>query len=313
MATISSVEGPLDTANLGYTLVHEHVLSTSAGLQFTYPEFIDREATIEAAVAHLKDAYAEGLRTLVDMAPFDLGRDVRLLEEVSHRSGVHIIATTGSWLTIPREFAMATPDMIAPLYIREIEEGVERTRIRAGVVKASTDREGLTPAGEIVLRAVARAHKATGVPISTHTSSREEVGQEQVRILEDEGVDLSRVCIGHSNDTTNLGYLIGLLKKGVWLGLDHFPGDSPDWGTRTQVVKQLIDSGYGHRIMLSHDFNLAHHRSNQEARERRWLDNPDGYLFIKRRVLPRLRELGVAEEAVKRLNEDNPRLFFEGS
>ena len=31
MATINSVLGPMDTADLGFTLSHEHVLVTSAG------------------------------------------------------------------------------------------------------------------------------------------------------------------------------------------------------------------------------------------------------------------------------------------
>ena len=310
MSVINTVTGPIDSADLGYTLVHEHVTSTSAGLQQTYPEFIDRAGTIEGAVTHLTEAYGEGVRTLVDMTTFDLGRDVLLLQEVSRRSGVHIIATTGIWLSIPREFAAATPDMVAPLFVREIEVGIDDTGIKAGVIKAATDQEGVTPAGEVILRAVAQAHKATGVPISTHSSSRARVGEQQVNILEDEGVDLSHVCIGHSNDTTDLDYLTGLLEKGVWLGLDHFPGRTPDWEERTRIIKELIDAGYGHRIMLSHDANLRQHRSNEVEREQRQLTNPDGYLFVKRRVLTRLLELGVSEEAIRVLNEDNPRTFF---
>ena len=85
MATINSVLGPLDTADIGYTLSHEHVLVTSAGIQYVYPEFIDREGTIARAVADLKTAYSEGLRTIVDVTTIDLGRDIRLLEQVSTR------------------------------------------------------------------------------------------------------------------------------------------------------------------------------------------------------------------------------------
>ena len=102
MTTINTVLGTIDSSELGYTLVHEHVLGTSAGMKEVYPEFIDREGTIETAVAHLKECYSEGLSTIIDMAPFDLGRDVRLLEEVSRQSGVNIICTTGSWLVPPR-------------------------------------------------------------------------------------------------------------------------------------------------------------------------------------------------------------------
>ena len=110
MAQISSVLGPLDTADLGFTLSHEHVQVTSAGIQQVYPEFIDRQATITTGVAQLREAYAEGLRTIVDVTTIDLGRDIKLIEQVSRESGVQIVCATGTWLDIPRVFWTATPD-----------------------------------------------------------------------------------------------------------------------------------------------------------------------------------------------------------
>ena len=126
MAKINSVLGPLDTADLGFTLSHEHVIVTSAGIQQVFPEWIDREGTIARAVAALKEGYREGLRSMIDLTTIDLGRDIRMLEEVSRGSGINIICATGTWRDIPRAFFDATPDMIAPLYIREIQEGIER-------------------------------------------------------------------------------------------------------------------------------------------------------------------------------------------
>ena len=316
MATINSVLGPLDTADLGVTLSHEHVLVSSAGLQYVYPEFIDREGTIAAGVSELKRAYGEGLRTIVDVTTIDLGRDIRLLEQVSRDSGVNIICATGTWRDIPRAFWAATPDMIAPLYVREIEEGIEGTGIKAAIIKVANDMGGVTPQGEIILRAAARAQKATGVPISTHTYAPERVGEQQVRIFEDEGVDLNRVYVGHSNDTTDTEYLIGLLDKGVWIGLDRHPGGTtptiPDWEGRTQTAKRLIDAGFGHRIMLGHDWSVTLSITTREMQQQRRQRNPDGYLFIQRNVLPRLRELGASAEDVNRIMVDNPRRFFEG-
>ena len=317
MATINSVLGPLDTANLGFTLSHEHVLNSSAGIPQVYPEFIDLEETVRTGVAELKEAYADGLRTIVDVTTFDLGRDIRVIERVSRESGVQIICATGTWRDIPRAFWNATPDMIAPLYIREIQDGIEGTGIKAAIIKVANDIGGVTPEGEIVLRAAARAQKATGVPISTHTWSPERVGEQQVRVFEDEGVDLNRVYIGHSNDTTDTGYLIGLLEKGVWIGMDRYPGGrtagTPKWEERTDTVKKLIDAGFGHRVMVSHDWSAESAISAPQLQATRLQCNPDGYSFIARRVLPRLRELGVTQEAVNKIVVDNPRRFFEGS
>ena len=315
MATINSVLGEMDTADLGFTLSHEHVLVSSAGIQQIYPEFIDRAATIARGIADLTAARAEGLRSIIDVTTIDLGRDIRLLEEVSRGSGVHIVCATGTWRDIPRVFWTATPDDIAPLYIREIQEGIEDTNIKAGVIKVANDMGGVTPEGEIILRAAARAQKATGVPISTHTWAPERVGEQQVAIFKDEGIDLNRVYIGHSNDTDDIGYLTGLLEQGVWIGLDRYPGrpEVLDWEARTQTAYKLIQAGWAHRIMLGHDWSVALLIAHREARAARDIANPDGYLFITRRVLPRLAQLGASQDDIHKIMIDNPRRFFEGN
>ena len=314
MATINSVLGEIDAADLGFTLSHEHVLVSSAGIQQIYPEFIDRAATIKRGIADLAAARAEGLRSIIDVTTIDLGRDIRLLEEVSRGSGVHIICATGTWRDIPRVFWSATPDDIAPLYIREIQQGIEDTDIKAGIIKVANDMGGVTAEGEIILRAAARAQKATGVPISTHTWAPERVGEQQVAIFQDEGIDLNRVYIGHSNDTDDIGYLTGLLEQGVWIGLDRYPGrpEVLDWEARTQTAYKLIQAGWAHRIMLGHDWSVALLIAHREARRERDITNPDGYLFITRRVLPRLAQLGATQDDIHKIMTDNPRRFFEG-
>ncbi len=316
MTEINSVLGPMDTADLGFTLSHEHVIVSSAGIQYVYPEFIDRAGSIERGIADLGEAYAEGLRTIIDVTTIDLGRDIRMLEQVSRESGVNIICATGTWRDIPRVFWTSTPDMIAPLYIREIEEGIENTGIKAGIIKVANDMGGVTEEGEIILRAAARAQIATNVPISTHTWAPERVGEQQVAIFEDEGVDLNRVYVGHSNDTTDTEYLIGLLEKGVWIGLDRYPGRktelTPDWEGRTETAWKLIQAGWSHRIMLGHDWSVTLSIASQEMQEQRRQYNPDGYLFITRRVIPRLKELGATDDDINNIFVDNPRRFFEG-
>ena len=197
--------------------------TNAAGLRHTYPEFLDREGLLEQSVAAMREAYQAGVRTMVEMSTFDLGRDIGLIQEVSRteRRPAHCRHRLPSGRAA--SLREVSPDVIARLYIREIEEGIEGTGIKAGLVKAASDRGGITPPQEVILRAVARTHQRTGVPITTHTWSPDRVG-EQVRILEEEGVDLNRVYIGHSNDDTDLDYLLGLLKKGVWLGMDRYPG-----------------------------------------------------------------------------------------
>jgi phosphotriesterase-related protein len=315
LTAICTVLKPVDSSDLGFTLMHEHVLITSAGLKDVYPGLIPRELAIKEGTRRLKEVKAEGVKTIVDLTTMDLGRDVTVIQDVARASGVNIICATGTWLDIPRSFQMADPDDIAKLYTREIEEGIEGTGIRAGVIKVATDIGGVTPAGEVILRAAARAQKATGVPIITHTWSPERVGDQQIAIFEDEGVDLDRVCVGHSNDTTDMEYLTGLFKKGVWVGMDRFPSyrvDLPDWRERTRTIKALIDAGWAERLMVSHDDPMTMLIARKEVFAERIKRNPDHICFIPRKMLPYLRELGGTEEQVRQITINNPARFFGG-
>ncbi len=316
MSTVNTVLGPVETEDLGFTLSHEHLATNAAGILRTYPELIDRSGIIEQANATLQEAYREGLRTIIDVSTIDLGRDVEMMREVSRATRVNIIAATGNHLAVPRLFIDLPPEVIADLYVREIEQGIEGTGIKAGIIKVASDEGGVTPAQEVVLRAAGQASQRTGIPISTHTWSPDRVGEEQVRILQDEGVDMDKVYIGHSNDDMDMVYLLGLLKKGVWLGLDRFPGGrrpgTPHWEERTDLAKQLIDAGHTSRIMLSHDHSVPKARYGVAVQEERIKYNPDGYNFITRNVLPRLRDQGVSDETINQIMVENPRRFFEG-
>ena len=315
MPTVNSVLGPVDVNDLGFTLMHEHVLNSSAGIPQTFPELVDRDQAIARGIAALKDAAAEGVRTYVDVTTMDLGRDIGVIRTVAEQVDVHIIAATGIWVDIPRSIARGVnPDQLAKAFIRDIEVGLDGTDIKPGVIKVATTEEGVTPANEVVLRAAARASNHTGVPITTHTAAPERVGNGQVQIFLEEGVDLNRVYIGHSNDTEDLDYLSGLVRQGCYLGMDRYPGgrvQGPKWEERTRVVKELLDMGLVDRVTLSHDYPLSF-LLTPEMNEERKTYNPDEVCFINRVVLPRLRELGVSDEAIHTMMVDNPRRYFGG-
>ncbi len=315
MPTVNSVLGPLEVANLGFTLTHEHVYTASAGILQTYPElFGNFDDLTQQTVATLTEARDGGVQTLVELSTLDLGRDVRFFAEMSRRTGVNIIAATGIWRDIPRALWNRDADQIAGLFVREIEVGIEGTGIKAGVIKVANDREGVTREAEIVLRAAARAAMRSGVRISTHTYAPGRVGEQQVAIFESEGLDLNRVYIGHSNDSTDLDYLLGLVKKGVWLGMDRHQTSAPvgpDAEGRAQTLAALIKEGVGDRLMVSHDWSVLGVSRTSDPRASR-VHNPDGWLYAKRKLFPRLLELGVTPAQVEALNVDNPRRFLGG-
>ncbi len=309
MPTIETALGPIDTADLGFTLSHEHVCISAY-----MPEFLDRDGTAERVVRDLTEAKRGGVDTIVDVAPYQ-ARDVPLQVEVSRRSGVNVIVSTGTWLDVPQTFSVAPIDRIADYYVREITEGIDETGIKAGIIKCASDRGGVKPNEERVLRAAARASTRTDTPIMTHTWAPERIGDQQVAVFEDEGVDLNRVCIGHSNDTTDLGYLTGLLERGVWLGMDRHGAAGlmgPTWEERAVVLMQLIDAGWAHRILIAHDWDSAIGLFSAEARATRDAQNPDNWLFITRNLLPRLKSLGATDDDIQKFTVDNPRRYFEG-
>ncbi len=314
MTTLISVLGPLDTADLGFTLMHEHMIVSSTGISQSYPELLGA-GFMDRIVNGLTKDKEGGIDTIVDATTHDLGRDVTIMAEASRRSGVNIIACTGWWLELPRFLAGVSADQFAQVFIREIEEGIAGTGIKAGILKSASDIAGVTPGDETILQAVARAHLQTKVPIMLHSYAPGQVGKQQLAVLKDEGVDLRRVKVDHSNDTTDVEYLTWLLEQGCYLGLDRYPGRNTSPLARTKTMKALIDAGYGDRLLPSHDWayvwvNAPASPMPQHAeREKR---NPHGYLYVKKEVFSQLREMGVPEATLNRLCVDNPRSFFEG-
>lgn len=329
---VNTVQGPLDASKLGFTLPHEHVCVGSGGMWQAWPElFGGRGNFIARAVDGLKAIRDEGVDTIVDVTPFDIGRDVRLLEEVSRKSGMQIVASTGHWLMPSLAMGTRSVEELTDFFTQEIERGMEGTDIKAGVIKVATGSEGVTPFLDRTLRAAARASKATGVPITTHTDSLQRMGDKQAAIFEAEGLSPARVSIGHSDDTDNLDYLIGLAKRGFTVCMDHLPYGIPagsaapepgektakpgplSWQQRAQSIKRLVEAGYGDRIFLSNDWFLSAVHVPASAIVELGKMNPDGMLFNTRKVIPYMKQIGVTEQAIRAITVENPRRFFGGT
>lgn len=316
MTEVNTVLGPMSPDDLGFTLMHEHVMVGASGLFRSYPDLLgpDSEAT---AIECFKRVKAEGIDTIVDATTFDLGRDPELLAAVSRGSGVNIINVTGWWLDVPRFFYGVSANQMAREFIRDVEEGFRGTDIKAGILKCAADFEGVTGRLEVMTRAVARAHTHTGLPIMVHSFPTGHVARRQIEIFREEGVDLTKVKIDHCNDTTDTEYLKWILDQGCYLGLDRYPGRLVSPHMRTATMKALIDAGHADRLCPSHDCICLHvFKENpdgtmpEEHEFKR--SNVDQYLYIHRHVIPDLMEMGVGEATIHTMFVDNPRRFFGG-
>ena len=317
MTQINSVLGPIESSDLGFTLMHEHVMVAASGLSKSYPDLLgpNRE---ERAIACLKKAKAAGINTLLDATTFDLGRDPELLRHVAFESGVNLINVTGWWLDVPRFMLGVGANQMADEFIRDINEGFRGTDIKAGMLKCAADFEGVTPPLETMARAVARAHLQTGVPIMVHSYPTGHVATRQIEIFREEGVDLTRVKIDHSNDTTDSDYLKWILDQGCFLGLDRYPGRLVSPHMRTVTLKRLMDMGYAERLCPSHDCICLHIHNEQAdgsipAEHAFTASNPDQYLYMHRQVIPELLQMGATQADIDMLFIDNPKRLFEGA
>jgi len=226
MNTVDTARGPVATTDLGATLMHEHIVTRSPGVHENWPPLFDRAGILAIAEQKMADLYARGIRAIVDLTTVDLGRDIGLIADVARRSRVHVIVATGVWWMPQRYFSAHGVDHVAQLFIRDITQGIGTSGVKAAIIKCATDTAGVTQVIENVLRASARAQKATGVPISTHTWAAGRTGEAQQAIFAQEGVDLRRVIIGHSGDSDDLGYLRGLMERGSTIGMDRFGLDN---------------------------------------------------------------------------------------
>ena len=314
MVQVNTVLGPVDAAGLGFTLSHEHVTVVyGAGLRENWPFLFDWEATRAKAARHLAEAKAGGIDTIIDLSTIDLGRDVDLFAQVARDSGMNIVCATGIWRDPPRLFWNAEPSYIAKVFIHEIEQGIGPNAIKPGVIKVANDAEGITPIAERVLAGAAIACKETGVPVSSHHWAPLHVGLRQLEVLLEAGAPPHLVCIGHSADSTNVEYLESLLRYGVYLSMDRYPGAAgrPNWQQRNATVTALVQRGWASKLMLGHDYGVRPVMPgivNDPDPD----THPTRYLHLKQVAIPDLLARGVTEAQIREMTVDVPRRFLTG-
>jgi len=319
MTLVNTVRGAIDPAQLGVTLMHEHVFVLSAEIMQNFPEgWGYEEKRVADAITRLNQLKARGVDSIVDLTVIGLGRYIPRIQRVAAETEINIVAATGvyTYNDVPMYFhfqgpgtELGGPEMMVDMFVKDIEEGIADTGVKAAILKCATDRPGVTPGVERVLRAVAKAHLHTGVPISTHTHAPTERGLEQQRIFQEEGVDLTRVVIGHSGDTTDIAYLEKLIANGSYIGMDRFGIDVLlPFEDRVNTVAKMCELGHADRMVLSQD----------AACFNGWLPEaalptvlPNWHcMHIHNDVIPALKERGVTDRQIETMLVDNPRKIF---
>jgi phosphotriesterase-related protein len=315
-----TVLGPLDASKLGFTLPHEHIADGPYYLNKWRKASGGRTEFVAKAVEKLKLVRAAGVDTIVDLTTYDVWRDIRFLEEVSRKSGLNMIACTGQRFFPPQFPRVTMPartiNGLREYFIKEIEQGIDGTGIKPGVIKIGIVGKKPTGLEEIGLRAGVRASKATGLPIRIHTHAADRAADSQVVILDDEGMNPAKVSFDHSDDSGDMDYFLGLVRRGYSLGMDHVhrgmsPEFKPSFERRAECIKLLIAAGFATKLFLSQDSELGGSLLPEGAKEwRDKIDPQEGMLFEKRKLIPYLKRIGISDRDIEVMTINNPRYFF---
>lgn len=326
MPQVETVRGPVDVADLGRTLMHEHVFVLSTEILTNYGgDWWDEESRVSDAVDKLRALRERGISTIVDPTVIGLGRYLPRVQRINEQvPDLHIVAATGLYTfdELPHYFhyrgpgtLLGGPELLAELFVHDIRTGIADTGVKAAFLKCVVEEKGLTPGVERVARAVAQTSVETGAPITVHTNAAHRTGTLALDLFESEGVDLTKVVIGHSGDSNDLDYLRALMDRGATAGMDRFGLDmfNPT-ADRVATIAALVAQGYTDRLVLAHDaacymdyFSGEGTQQLLNAAAPNW-----NFTHIPDDVLPALTAAGVSEAELQTMLVDNPARYFGG-
>jgi phosphotriesterase-related protein len=328
MPTIETVTGAIDAAELGTTLVHEHLRAQDEAVHIQWPHAeslggipereVQADEVRDVAVEAARATVELGVHSICDPTAMFLGRDVEFMRGVAEETGLQVVACTGIYTYdyLPPFFAARDPDQVAALFVGDIERGIQGTEIKAAFIKCAADEPGITENVEKVHRAAARASVQTGAPIMAHSRPASDTAPKQVDIFEEEGVDLSRVQIAHTGDTDDLDYIERLLDRGVFVGLDRYGVEMYlPYDQRHATTVALLERGHEKQLFLSADscatldwfpYAVAEQLIAAGA-VKDW-----NIRMVPERVLPDLRGAGMSEDQERTVMVENPVAWLTG-
>jgi phosphotriesterase-related protein len=304
MSSVMTVTGPVSSFDLARVSMHEHLI---CDLEHSVRGLVAGLDDVELAIQEAARLRAAGGATLVDATVRGAGRDVHALRRIAEETGLNIVTSTGFYTEpyYPREVYELTVADLADLMTREIEEGIDGTDIRAGIIgELGTRRRHISPAEERVFRAAARAQQRTGVAITTHTYAGAELALEQVRLLLDAGVAPDRIIIGHLGDRRTCDYFAEIARTGVYVQFDHVGMTELQSDTvRAAIIKDMVERGFQDQILLSCDICYKSHLHAYGGQ---------GYDYLLVHFVPELLSAGVTQQQIDAFLTDNPRRALAG-
>ena len=303
MSQLMTVKGPIEASNLGFTLMHEHLLLDLLKDSWSVNNLLYEPELAYLEVMRYKNA---GGVTLVDQTNRGLGQDPVEVKKLAERTGLNIILGCG-WYREPyyeEHLNHWYVDEIAEQMITDITEGIDDSGVKAGIIgELGAHEKWVSPVEERVLRAGARAHHKTGLTIATH-GTNSPVALDQLDILKEEKVDFNRVVVGHCGSWPYTEFHAEIVKRGAWLSFDNLSDTNPyELKKCLKLIEQIVKAGNLDRILLSHDVCYRTHYVSYGG---------CGYDFISTRLLDHLVGIGFTDEMFHQVMVDNPRRALTG-
>jgi len=298
---IYTVGGTIKPRQLGFCLTHEHVMSNFGGEMALDPGY-DQQKLVAQVLPYLKKIKSLGADTIVDCTTAYFGRDVKILQALAAQSGVQIMTNTGYYGAandryVPEHAYDEDAETIANRWLGEWKNGIQDTGIYPGFIKVAVDGGSISDIDARLFRAAAKTHRQSGLTIACHTGNNPEAAQQELEILQEEGVSPAAWIWTHANKCEAAAPLFQAAKAGGWVSLDGVRENSIDH--HLALLKDLKKAGYLEQVLLSHDGNSF---------PRGGAIRPYDAIFTS--LIPRLQQEGFSQKEIRQLTEVNPRKAF---
>lgn len=303
LSEIMTVTGPVRPEELGFTLIHEHIFLSLLLDHLDSDRVLDDPCAARTELQRYKDA---GGVTVVDQTNRGLEQQPEAVRQMALETGLLVVLGCG-WYREPfyePRLYRESANQIADEMIRDVQEGIDGSGVRAGIIgELGAHETWISPVEERVLRAGARAHLQTDATIATHGLFAP-VGLDQLDILEEEGVDPGRVIVGHAHDYPEHEYHAEIARRGAFVSFDGMSDGNRFLLERDLAnIKRIVDAGYIDHLLLAHDVCLKSAYVSAGG---------GGYRFISTGLYPYLSEIGISEEQFRHIMVDNPRRALTG-
>jgi phosphotriesterase-related protein len=295
---IQTVRGRIKPSQLGMTLIHEHIMVDFIGADKVDKNRYNPDEVFEVMLPYLKEIKDLGVTGFAECTPMFLARDPVLLARLSEAANMHILTNTGMYKEpyLPKYAFEKTADELSEMWVKEIEQGIEDTQIKAGFIKIAVNPGNLLPIQQKIIHAAAKTSKATGATIACHTGHGVAV-METLDILKAEGILLDKFIFVHAGGEGDTKYHLTVAEQGAWVEYDGISAGEAN--RNIQLIKMMLDKGHEDRLLLSQDagwYNVGEPKGG----------NIRGFAYLIKDFVPLMEKSGIDKKTIDKLLITNP-------